>query len=295
MFFGNRRRSVEGEMVQPPNNISFIRNIDVIPVLSKIEQFQAIVQRIKEIFKFICSNQIFTLYWIGKNKDYLIGKIPLPFAKSIKIEEIEEKFDFFSFIPNGQKFTDYKSLRRYINRVMKKGTCYGNCITLLQIILSNPNRPADEMLMFLSKQTDRVAYFQMIEICRDYFENSSVSNLENSYILKKLLPEINLTRIFSFAKKKDSWKQFLNYFQTCNNCVLLMRCWNERKNKSHAILVYKSNTFNQYWFFNSAMLGLYNFLENTTLLEHLSDHLKKCMLYALEDQGFIMIEQYKIR
>ncbi len=229
-----------------------------------------------EIFNSTLKDYVSLIKWTYNNRSFLV-KHSFKYPSNLKELEKDKISQLLTELHEKPCTTTDFTYNKISN-----GTCFGQCAVIVQMFLKYPTLSVKDI--DLSKKAEDVIYFQSIENLRGFFHNSPKQHND----LQKMLPTPKERKYFSFASEKP-WDNLLSFLTTCNNNILLIRCWNTEKERSHAIVMCSSEASDKSWFFNNSALGFYYF-QKTDFLEHFSDHLKRCLPYAFEDNGHLMIE-----
>lgn len=238
------------------------------------------------------SFSISSLQWLKRNKTFH-SALPLFWrTRPSPQDEITSLFDHTS--EELSKLIKYYSSEKQLKEKMSKhfsklienrGSCHGQSLAILERIRSHPDWNPESILDDLQRKPRQIYYFQVLEIIRGLCNERMVALKETP---QKIKPheeiETCLTKCHTasvrnvllgcpVSKKKTLFESMQKELSLQENATLIIRCWNNVKPLGHTLLFRCSAERRQYWFYNSAGIGLYEYPSKEALKKGFIDHL----------------------
>lgn len=225
---------------------------------------------------FICKNQKKHYKWCKDNHRQLTSP-PIYWFKSNKF--VKKFFPHhLDLLQDHQKnhLLSHQSLKGYFKKEFKKGTCFGECMALIEQLLQNPFNDPLELLKKVKRNYDRVMFFQVLEIIRG---TSPEQNDPACYGKYPATPSIHQTGL------TDALVQ-LN--PVVMKGVFLIRYQNDKDHFVHSSVYADFN--HHFWFYDIYDGGLYTYNSSSHLHEQFMKHMQ--IFFPQSEDTFLTIERF---
>lgn len=222
----------------------------------------------------LCTFQFKKMQWTTSNKIHFISP-PLFWIKQPNLKK---------FIPDqsplvqtfAQDFNiEPADLNKYLWKNLKKGTCHGQCLALVEKIMEKPDLKPQQLLKELGRCPERMMFFQVLEYIRGEDPAKYTLDFYRSYPHQVLIEYQGLYLNLP-----------LQNYLVDNQGAYIMRLEDDQKKFYHSFLFVHLNQ--SFWFYDSKTMGIYEFPTPEQLFKEFQKVIK--LFFCPSSQAYLTIE-----